>query len=41
MASLKQEQRSQARKNFVNPYKVGDILHHSWGWEQTNCDFTR
>jgi hypothetical protein len=21
------------------PYKVDDILHHSWGYEQTNCDF--
>lgn len=19
--------------------KVGTILHHSWGWEQTNCDY--
>jgi|HubBroStandDraft_4_1064222.scaffolds.fasta_scaffold219712_2 hypothetical protein len=19
--------------------KAGDILHHSWGWEQTNCDY--
>lgn len=28
-----------ARKNFVNPFKVGDILHHSWGYDQTNCDF--
>ena len=23
----------------MNPYKVGDILHHSWGYDQTNCDF--
>lgn len=22
-----------------NPYKVGDIFHHSWGYDQTNCDF--
>ena len=20
-------------------YAVGDILHYSWGWEQTNCEF--
>jgi hypothetical protein len=20
-------------------YKVGDVIHHSWGWEQTQCDF--
>lgn len=19
--------------------KIGDILHYSWGWEQTNCEF--
>lgn len=28
-----------ARAAFVNPYKVGDILHGSWGYDQTNCDF--
>ncbi len=28
-----------ARARFVNPYKLGDILHHSWGYDQTNCDF--
>jgi hypothetical protein len=28
-----------ARKNFKHSLKVGDILHSSWGWEQTNCDF--
>src|SRR5262245_42898269 len=22
-----------------NPFKVGDILHDSWGWDQTNNDF--
>ncbi len=37
------EQRKQAkieaRSRFINPYKVGDILHHSWGYDQTNCDF--
>ena len=44
MAELSfKEQRKQAkqeaRKRFQNPYKVGDILHHSWGYDQTNCDF--
>lgn len=28
-----------AKAQFQMPYKVGDILHHSWGYEQTNCDF--
>lgn len=31
--------KKQARADFQNPYKVGDILHHSWGYDQTNCDF--
>lgn len=31
--------KSEARKNMVNPYKVGDILYDSWGYEQTNIDF--
>ena len=31
--------RQEAKKRFQNPYKVGDILHHSWGYDQTNCDF--
>lgn len=31
--------RAQERKNFVNPYKPGDILYNSWGYEQTNIDF--
>ena len=22
-----------------NPFTVGDILHYSWGYEQTNCEF--
>lgn len=39
MAVNKKELRRQARALFENPFKKGDILHHSWGWEQTNCDF--
>lgn len=29
----------QRLKITENPYKVGDILHHSWGYDQTNADF--
>ena len=27
------------RKGFKHGYKVDDILHYSWGYEQTNCEF--
>jgi hypothetical protein len=27
------------KEEFVNPYKVGDILVCSWGYDQTNIDF--
>jgi len=33
------ERKAQARALFQNPYRLGDILHHSWGYDQTNCDF--
>ncbi len=33
------ERKRLARARFENPYKEGDILHHSWGYDQTNCDF--
>ena len=33
------ERKRLARARFQNPYKMGDILHHSWGYDQTNCDF--
>ncbi len=26
-------------KSFVNPYKVGEILHSSWGYDQTNVEW--
>jgi len=31
----------QAREGRTRPHtlKAGDILHHSWGYEQTNCDY--
>jgi len=31
--------RKAARQNFVNPYKVGDFLYSSWGYDQTNREF--
>ena len=33
------ELKRKAREQFQNPYKEGDILHHAWGYDQTNCDF--
>jgi hypothetical protein len=35
----RKQRNAEARRLFTMPYKVGDILHHSWGHEQTNCDF--
>lgn len=40
MTTLTRSQlRAEAKARFQNPYKVEDILHHSWGYDQTNCDF--
>jgi hypothetical protein len=36
VAEYKAEQQAK-RSGFRHSFKVGDILHHSWGWEQTNC----
>ena len=33
------QERKDARKNFVNPAKVGDILEASGGYDQTNVDY--
>ena len=33
------QSRIEARKALVNPYKVGDLLYDSWGYDQTNIDF--
>jgi hypothetical protein len=36
------ERRAADRKEartFENPLKVGDLLHYSWGYDQTNCEF--
>lgn len=29
----------EAKRNLVNPFKVGDIFYDSWGYDQTNIDF--
>lgn len=31
--------KAEAKRNLINPYKVGDILYSSWGYDQTNVDF--
>lgn len=33
------KKRQEARHNFTNPFKVGDVVYDSWGYEQTNIDF--
>lgn len=33
------KERQAARVAFRHTLKVGDVLHSSWGYEQTNCDF--
>lgn len=35
----RQESKKKARQEMKNPYKVGDILYDSWGYDQTNIDF--
>ncbi len=35
----RKEARKQARANLVNPYKLGDIVYDSWGYDQTNIDW--
>jgi hypothetical protein len=30
-----------AREAFVNPYKVGDVMVYSWGYDQTNIEFAQ
>ncbi len=35
----KKAKKAQIKARFKNPYQQGDILHHSWGYDQTNCDF--
>ena len=35
----RKKDRRLARKNFVNPAKIGDLLVCAWGYDQTNVDF--
>lgn len=35
------EQKKVDKANFLANLKVGSILHGSWGYEQTNCEFYR
>lgn len=35
----KKQRKEELLKTFVNPYKVGDILHSSWGYDQTNVEW--
>jgi hypothetical protein len=35
----KLQENAKAREEFINPYKAGDILYGSWGYDQTNIDF--
>jgi hypothetical protein len=37
--TAQRDAKRQARAEFVNPYKVGDFLYSSWGYEQTNREF--
>jgi len=34
-----QIKRAQLKKELINPFKLGDILYYSWGYDQTNIDF--
>ena len=33
------QKKTTAATQFKNPYNLGDILHHSWGYDQTQCDY--
>lgn len=35
----RKSKKSEAQKNMVNPFKVGDLFYASWGYEQTNINF--
>lgn len=40
IASTARKQTAKAEKSaWTNPLKVGDILHTSWGYDQTNVEF--
>jgi hypothetical protein len=38
VAEYKAEQAAK-RSGFRHSFKAGDVLHYSWGYEQTNCEF--
>ena len=33
------KERAEAKRNFLHSFQVGDILHYSWGYDQTNPEF--
>lgn len=35
----RREEIRQARKSVPNSFQLGDILHYSWGYDQTQCEF--
>lgn len=35
----RRDKKKELRKNIVNPYKVGELLYNSWGYDQTNIDY--
>lgn len=35
----RKEKKREAMKNMSHPFKVGQVLYNSWGYEQTNIDF--
>lgn len=37
----KRERIAAAKAGWVNPHKVGDLLYHMWGYDQTNFDFAQ
>lgn len=39
MSNRLSQLRQRAKSRYQNPFQDGDILHHSWGYDQTNCDF--
>jgi len=38
-ATEKKAEKQLAKDSFINPFKIGDILYHSWGYDQTNIDY--
>ena len=38
-SSARKQQMRDERNNFQHSLKVGDLLHYSWGYDQTQCEF--